>query len=354
GPVQLRALLNADGSVRTIEIPQQSIRSERWEGDSLPPLAGLKRPKPDYTAPPGAPYTTEEIRIPIRKADGDTFSLAGTLARPIMNRKVPVIILVSGSGSQPRDEELWPLVPDFRPFRQIADNLARAGIATLRYDDRGIDGSGGSAMVATTVDLADDVKQMIAWLRNRPDLNPDRIGILGHSEGGAIGPMVAAEDRRLRAVIIMAGPGKAGLDILRDQFRYPIETAAGLSAAQRDSQLAEVEHSVQVWTATSAWTRWFATFDPIAVARRIHQPVLILQGALDRQVSAGQADTLANAIRDGGNRDVTERVFPNLNHLFLPTTGTGSPQEYAFLRDVSLPDSVLQEITQWAVRRLGR
>lgn len=353
GPVQLRAILNPDGSVRSIEIPQQKVRTEWGVGDSLPPLTGFKRPKPDYTAPAGAPYTTEEVRIPIRSLAGDTFSLAGTLTRSVMNRQVPVVVLVSGSGSQPRDEELWPLVPKYRPFRQIADRLARAGVATLRFDDRGTDASGGSAALATTADLADDVRQIVAWLRQRPDLNSARVGILGHSEGGAIGPMVAAADPRIAAVVIMAGPGKSGLAILRDQFRYPIETTAELSPVQRDSQLAGVEQSVQGWAQSSPWTRWFAAYDPIAVARKVRQPVLILQGALDRQVSAGQADTLAHAIRASGNRDVTVHVYPGFNHLFVPTAGTGSPMEYASLPDVQLPGALLDEIALWLSARLN-
>jgi dienelactone hydrolase len=354
GPIQLKAQLNPDGSVRSMDIPQQGVHAERWNGDSLPPLQGQTRPKPDYTAPPGSPYTTEELRIPIHGAEGDTFSLAGTLTRPVMNRLVPVVVMISGSGSQPRDEELWPLVQGYRPFRQIADELARAGIASFRYDDRGVDASGGSPALATTADLANDVKQILAFLRTRPDLDPNRVAILGHSEGGAIGPMVASEDRRLAALVIMAGPGKTGLAILRDQFRYPIESAASLSARERDSQLALVEHAVQSWTESSPWTRWFATYDPMVFAGKVRQPVLILQGALDRQVFASQADTLAAALRKAGNRDVTLHVYPGLNHLFLPTPGTGSPMEYATLPDVAIPASVLGDIAQWLKTHLTR
>ncbi|MEO8201321.1 MAG: alpha/beta fold hydrolase [Gemmatimonadota bacterium] len=354
GPLQVRAIVNADGTVRNLEIPAQQVRVERWAGDSLPPLAGRIRPARDYAAPAGAPYTAEEVRIPIRAITGDTFSLAGTLTRPVMNRLVPVVVFISGSGSQPRDEELWPLVPDYRPFRQIADRLGRAGIASLRFDDRGTDASGGSPALATTADLADDVKQVIAWLRARRDLNPAQVGILGHSEGGMIGPMIAAADPQIAAVVIMAGPGKSGVDILRDQFRYPIENTPGLSPAERDSQLAGVEQSVQMWSRSSPWTRWFADYDPISTAHRIRQPVLILQGALDRQVSAGQADTLAAAIRDGGNRDVTVHIYPGFNHLFVPTAGTGSLSEYASLPDVHLPAPLLDDIAGWLAKKLNR
>lgn len=345
------ATVRRDG---VIDVTVQRLRAEIWNGrDSLAPLSGLRRPTPDYSAPPGAPYTAREVRIPIRTVAGDTLSLAGTLTLPVAARRpFPVVVTISGSGPQPRDEDLWPLVHGYRPFRQIAERLATEGIAVLRYDDRGVDGSGRGDSVATTADYADDVRQIVEWLRARSDIAARRVALLGHSEGGAIGPLVAAADARLGALVVMAGPAKTGRAIIRDQFRRPIETAPELSAEQRAAALADVDRRVEEWAGLNKWTRWFADWDPLATARRIRPPVLILHGALDRQVSVGQADTLGAALRAGGNSDVTVRVWPRLNHLFLPTEGDGSPAEYPALKDTALPQEVLDAIAGWLRARL--
>lgn len=336
-----------------ITIPAQRVRAVLSREDSLPPLAGLRRPTPDYSAPPGASYTTLEVRVPISAA-GDTFSLAGTLTLPRERRsRVPLVVFVSGSGGQPRDEELWPLVPDYRPFREIAAALADAGIASYRYDDRGVDASTGDPAQATTQDFTDDLLQVVRFLRTRAEVDPARVAILGHSEGGIMAPLAATRDSALRALVLLAGPGKSGREILADQFRYPIETAQGLSTEERARQLEGVPQSVSNWAAANPWTRWLAAYDPIPTARQVKLPVLILQGALDRQVSAGQADTLAAGFRSGGNRDVTVKIYPGLNHLFLPTTGDGSPTEYGSLRTVQLPKEVVRDIVEWLGDRLG-
>lgn len=339
--------VTAGGRPAAIDIPMQRLRAELWDGrDSLPALAGLRRPVPDYRAPAGAPYAAEEVRVPIRSVQGDTFSLAGTFTRPVAGpAAVPVVVTITGSGRQTRDEDLWPLLPDYRPFRQIAERLGTAGIAVLRLDDRGTGGSGGPE--GTTADYADDVRQVVAWLRHRPDVAAGRIALLGHSEGGAIAPLVAAQDSTLAGIVLLAGPGKNGREILLDQFRRPITLAPGLSDSARAAQLAAVPQAVDQVVRASAWMRWFAAYDPLATARRVKVPVLILQGALDRQVSAGQADTLAAALRGGGDHDVTEKVYPGLNHLFLHTDGDGSPSEYPTLKDTRLPSAVLDDIASW-------
>lgn len=340
------------GRPGTIEVPVSSVRADLWDGrDSLPPLAGMKRPAADYTAPAGAGFSAMEVRVPIRPAAGDTFSLAGTLTLPLeRSRPVPVVVTITGSGQQDRDENLWPLLPGYRPFRQIAERLASAGIGVLRLDDRGVGGSGGS--IGTTADYADDVRQAVKWLRARSEVNGNRIALLGHSEGGAIAPLVAMEDEKLAGIVLMAGPGKGGRAILADQFRRPVERTPGLSDSARAAQLARVPQMVEQFAQANVWTRWFADYDPIPTLRRIRVPVLVLQGALDRQVSAGQADTVAATLRAAGNRDVTEKVYPGLNHLFLPTEGDGSPSEYPGLKDTRVPAAVLDDVAAWLVARL--
>jgi alpha-beta hydrolase superfamily lysophospholipase len=290
----------------------------------------------------------------VQPAVGDTFSLGCTLTVPKAGRRpYPAAITITGSGLQGRDEDLWPTVPDYRLFRQVAERLAGVGIATLRCDDRGKDASTGDPAIATTVDLAGDTKAQLAWLRGRPEINPAKIALVGHSEGGIIGPMVGIEDRKLAALVIMAGPGKIGSEILRDQARWPILSSKDLSAADRATQLVSADSGVRADSAApGAWYQWFYHHDPLPTARKVSQPTLILHGALDRQVSAGQADTLAKAIRSGGNRRVTVQVFPGLNHLFLASPTDGSPDEYGEIKDARVPESVMDLMANWLSRIL--
>lgn len=335
------------GRPATIQVPVQRVTAELWDGrDTLAVLPGLHRPTPDYSAPPGAPYTVLDVRVPIRPEQGDTFSLAGTLTVPVAGgTPYPVVVTITGSGQQTRDEDLWPLLPDYRPFRQIAERLAEAGVAVLRMDDRGVGASSGAP--GTTADYADDVRALVAWLRNRPDIAGGKVFLLGHSEGGMIAPLVAATDPRLAGIVLLAGPAQSGRAILTYQLSRPIETALGLADSVRKAQLAQVPARVQQFAEANTWTKWFIDYDPLPTARQVTVPVLILQGALDRQISAGQADTLAAVIRAAGNRDVSEKVFPGLNHLFLHTAGDGSPVEYPGLTDTNVPPEVLDEIATW-------
>ena len=349
-------VLDAAGRVALMEVPMQRLRVERWtSGDTLPPLPGTHRPAPDYTAPPDAPYTAVEVRVPVRPATGDTFSLAGTLTLPKSGRApYPAAVMITGSGLEDRDENLWPLVSGYRPFHQIAERLAQTGIAVLRVDDRGFGGSTGDASRATTADFAGDCEAQVQWLRARPDIAPGRIALIGHSEGGVIAPIVAAHDPQVAAIVLMAGTAKNGVQVLIDQSVGPVERAQGL-APERRAQLEEEARQGVLGdsTPTSPWLRWFRAYDPLPTARLVKQPVLILQGAVDRQVSAGQADTLAAAMRAAGNRDVTERVFPHLNHLFLVSPTDGSPSEYPALKNTQIGRDVLDALADWLAPRLG-
>ena len=260
------------------------------------------------------------------------------------------MVLITGSGPQTRDETL-PMLSGFRPFREIADTLSRRGIAVLRLDDRGTGASSGSFAGATTVDFAADVESALAWLRTRPEIAPGRLGVVGHSEGGEIAPMVAAGDPGVKAVVMMAGPAWTGRRILEYQLGYPIRNDSALSAAERDSLLALVPARVDSLAASSAWLRFFADYDPLATARRVRAPTLILQGATDQQVSAEQARELADAMRAAGNRDVTLRVFPDVDHLFLADP-VGNPARYTALPTRRVDRAVLGALADWLAEEL--
>src|SRR5262249_27674172 len=153
-------------------------------------------PKPDYSAPADAPYTAEDVTVPTPGG----FTLAGTLTFPkgaSRSKPVPAIVTITGSGPENRDEDIG--LPGYHPFRQIADSLSRLAIGTVRMDDRGTAGSGGTFKGATSADFAEDIRAGLAYLRTRPEIRSDRLGVLGHSEGAIIAPMVADKEPGLHA-----------------------------------------------------------------------------------------------------------------------------------------------------------
>jgi dipeptidyl aminopeptidase/acylaminoacyl peptidase len=324
------------------QIPAQHIVFVRAGYDER----ALATAKPDYSAPPGAAFTAEEVRVP--GAGG--FQLAGTLTRPRGAKlPVPALVTISGSGPEERDEAL-PGVRDYRPFRQIAEALARHGIAVLRLDDRGVGASGGEFRTATSQDFANDTRAALAWLRARSGIDAGRLALLGHSEGGLIAPMVAESEPRLRAIVLMAGPAQSGRRIIEYQNGRVIDVGHP-SASARDSMLRDAMRQVDSLATMQPWLKFFLDYDPIATAKRVKTPVLILQGATDRQVTADQAGELEAAFGAGGNRDVTMKVFENVDHLFA-NDPSGDPAGYARLPERAIRADVIETLAAWLERKL--
>ena len=313
---------------------------------------------PDYSAAPDAPYASTDVVIPVAG-----YVLSGTLLVPKQGTgRYPAVVLITGSGQQTRDEALpIPGLEQYRPFRQIADALASAGIAVLRVDDRGAGESSGGETVAhaTTSSFAQDARAQVAWLRRRSEIDPARIALVGHSEGALIAPMIAASDPRVAAVVLIAGMGRPGEAVLRAQLDDILARDTTMTREQREAARARQRQTFQTLRAGrevpgltgAAWLREFLRYDPLPTIRRVRQPILLLQGELDRQVSADNATLLAEAAQRAGNPDVTVRVLPGLNHLLLAAR-TGAVAEYSSLTTPEIGDDVLGVLRDWLVRKL--
>ena len=348
GNSEMRILLSADGLPSSIALPGQGARVMRASG-TVAFSAHTAAPRVhSYDAPSGAPYTAEHVKIP----SGRGYELAATLTKPKGVSKPGVVITISGSGPQERDSEIGA-VPGFAIFREIADTLGHRGIAVLRFDDRGVGESGGAqpSGKVTSADYADDVRSVIAYLRTRSDIDGTRIALAGHSEGGMIAPMVASSDPSVKAIALFAGTAYNGRKILLFQNRQAIDAEPNLTKTQRDSTYARVVAQLDSVGNATPWIGYFLRYEPLTTARRVKQPVLILQGLTDRQVTPEQADSLAVAFRAGGNTAVTVRKFPATNHLFLADS-SGAPNRYAELQDTRVRRDVLGALADWASRIL--
>ncbi|HWO02042.1 MAG TPA: alpha/beta fold hydrolase [Blastocatellia bacterium] len=368
GGIGLVVWFDGRGRLGALVVPVQNFGALREDYGELGAAfkgalaARMKAVEPDYSAPPGATFAAEEITVQTRG-----FTLSGTLLLPKAGKRpFPAVITITGSGQQTRDERLpLPGLEKYRPFGQIAEALASRGVAVLRVDDRGVGKSTGLQTLssATMADFADDVRAQVEYLRSRREIDPKRIALAGHSEGGVIAPMVAAADPQIAAIVLMAGTAKRGDVVLEYQINYQLDANTSLSAEekakQRAEQLGEIRNVVQGGDTSklpeimrSAWMRYFLTYDPLPAIARVRQPILVLQGELDRQVTADQAQMLEQAARAAGNKDVTVRVYPGLNHLFLPAK-TGAPSEYTSLSTTSVSADLLKQLSDWIVERLS-
>ena len=365
-----------------LDAAKDSLRGTFTQGAPLPLDMGraaspTTRVRPQEPKPP-FPYSSREVSV--ESVPG--VRLAGTILMPAGAGPFPAVVMVTGSGPQNRNEELL----GHKPFLVITDYLARHGIASLRYDDRGIAGSTGNFAASTSADFADDAQAAVAFLRKQPGIAPGRVGIIGHSEGGLIAPIVAARDTNVAFIVLLAGPGLPGDSILLMQAemiakangapqamidtslevnsrlfaavkgaRDSADAAARVNAiadrmvaslpvaqqAQARTQLVTVKTQV-----LSPWMQYFLKYDPRTSLRQVRVPVLALDGSLDLQVPPKQdLAEIDTTLKRAGNRDYEVKELPGLNHLFQPAK-TGSPNEYATIDETFSP-TALQIIADW-------
>lgn len=360
-----------------VTLPLQLDRAE--DASSLIP----KRPQEPK---PPLPYDSRDVSF----ANGDV-TLAGTLTLPRSPGPHAAAVLISGSGAQNRDEA----VMGHKPFLVLADHLTREGIAVLRFDDRGVGESTGSFETATTADFASDAEAGVTFLKSLPEIDATHIGLIGHSEGGIVAPMVASRSSDVTFVVLLAGVGVPIDDLLRVQSRLLLEANGAspeyiawnerlrtrmftISKAESDSVAREAKLRAAIQTAvaqlppgatltdeekagleggvgfvSSPWMRFLLAYDPASTLRRVRQPVLALNGELDLQVAPSQnLPVIQKALTVGGNRDVTATELPKLNHLFQ-TAVTGSPNEYGAIEETMSPIA-LRAISDWIVARTRR
>ncbi|MBI2840861.1 MAG: alpha/beta fold hydrolase [Acidobacteria bacterium] len=328
----------------------------------------LERRRPQNPTRP-FPYHDEEVRYDNKTAGA---TLAATLTLPQGKGPFPAVVLVTGSGPEDRDETVF----GHRPFLVLADCLTRRGIAVLRADDRGTGKSTGSYSTATTADFATDVEAGITYLRTRPEIDKSRIGLIGHSEGGVIAPMVAARTPGVAFIVLMAGTGVKGDEVLVEQVRLlarasgKSETEAdGLAAQQREvlaliqaekdnavlekklrekfgDLASDGQMSIQIKAIQSPWFRYFMQYDPAVALRKTTCPVLAINGERDVQVSSRQnLPAIRRALEEAGNRDFETVELPGLNHLFQ-TSKTGSVGEYVEIEETVSPVA-LERVATW-------
>jgi pimeloyl-ACP methyl ester carboxylesterase len=382
--LQITATLSGDG---------QTLTGTLQQGAGSLPFSLVRQAAPlDYRRPqdplPPFPYDALEVSFP--SAD-PAVTLAGTLLSPRGTGPFPTVVLITGSGAQNRNEELL----NHRPFLVLADALARANVAVLRYDDRGVGSSTGDFAAATSLDFAQDVRGAISYLRTQTRVPVAAIGLVGHSEGGLIAPMVADGDAGIGFLVLLAGPAVDGATITISQGRAigavqgaseaeldanealqralfgcirgattsTADAGAGTAPSELDASSDAAVHACLQQLLTGAgltgaelertsrqlespWMRFFLSYDPAPALRRTRVPVLALNGSLDLQVLASvNLPVLREALAEAGNAQSLVAELPGLNHLFQHAQ-TGAPSEYGSISETLAPE-VLTQIADW-------
>lgn len=347
----------------------------------VPTLSRPQEPKKPY------PYEEEEVAYENKR---DKVRISGTLTRPRSARgPVPAVLLITGSGPQDRDET----VMGHRPFLVLADYLTRKGIAVLRVDDRGVGGTSAGTLNDTSENYVADVLAGVEFLKTRQEIDPRGIGLIGHSEGGMIAPLAAAQSNDVAFLVLIAGPGLPGdqlillqndsisrvggmSDWLREQMRLLYTRIFALLKEEKDNaaaekkiraalndqlgrmtdaqkqEFAEVKAVVEAQSGmyVTPWFRHFLNYDPRTALLKVKAPVLAVNGERDVQVPASEnLAAIGEALKAGGNKDYAVVKLPRLNHL-LQTSRSGAPEEYAEITETISP-TALDTIASWILKR---
>lgn len=344
------------------------------------------KPAPPAEAPP--PYKQEEVKI-----QSGALTLAGTLTLPPAGGPFPAVVLITGSGPQNRDEEVFGM----KPFRLIADAFTRQGIAVLRCDDRGVGGSTGSTKDSSSADFADDALAEVGYLKGRPEIDKARIGLLGHSEGGIVAPIAASRSSDVAFIVLLSGSAVTGekilfaqsellmrsagatdaaikentevqklvfaavrsgtgwdhvADVMRADMRVALDAAPPaqqLPADKRDA-LIKTRVDAQLAGSRTPWFKFFLDYDPAPTLQKVKCPVLVVFGERDLQVPVAlNRGPMEQALKSGGNRNYVIEVIPRANHLYQDAK-TGSVQEYTTLKKEFVPE-LFPLLTSWILKQ---
>ena len=363
----------------SIKEDQQTIEGvlRRTDDDvkiNLKKVDNISSPLRPQTPKKPYPYNELELKFPTLH---DDVILAGTLTYPKSREPFPAAILISGAGPRDRNEEGG----GHRPFLVLADYLTKRGLAVLRYDDRGVGESTGSQdNKATSADRAEDVKAALQFLQTQSFIDPKKIGLLGHSEGGFIAQIVAGEIDEITYIVLMAGSALPGKDI----YNYQLKVALGRDISVKDTaksweriisilekdQTDEDRSSEKIYSILvdevnmpagaakdvtehflSPWMRYFMKKDPAAILSKVKCPVLALGGKKDVHIPSSQnLKAIEEILRKAGNKHYKIVEFPNLNHLFQ-TANTGLPMEYPLIEETMAP-VVLKTIADWIIEQV--
>ncbi len=344
--------------------------------DEIPKLNRPQEPKPPYQ------YFEKEITFFNKK---DSITLAGTLTYPKEGNDFTAVVLISGSGAQNRDEELF----EHKPFKVIADYLTLKGIAVLRFDDRGVGKSEGSFAGSTTEDFVNDVEAAVDYLNTLDFIDKNKIGLIGHSEGGIIAPLLAAASDKIDFIVMMAGLGTKGNTLLLDQTKLILEKSGmdeklvndiveinsglyeivlqGYDNEKSEKEIKEFYKSISkkysqeekqnrglneqnidatIKQLLSPWFKYFLAYNPETVLSKVKCPILAINGTNDLQVPADKnLEGIKNAVEKGGNKNLTIKKFKGLNHLFQ-TSESGLPNEYGKIEE-TISVGVLEYLGEW-------
>lgn len=347
-----------------------------------------KAPDTSRAQDPKRPYPYQDEEVMFANV-GAGIRLAGTFTVPKTPGRHPAVVLLTGSGPQDRNEEIM----GHRPFLVLADHLTRQGVAVLRFDDRGFAKSEGDFSKATDLDFVGDALAAVAWLKTRPEVDAARIGLAGHSEGGIVAPRAAAQSKDVAFIVLMAGVGvpmdqvliRQAADLLRttgageamiakqndlqrelmrlirtngpgrdteSQVRVLLHESVKNTSKEEASALGinDAMIDAQVSMVSSPWFAEILNYDPASTLAQVRCPVLAINGGKDLQVASGEnLRAIEQALKNGGNSDVTVVEFPELNHLFQ-SSQTGAVAEYATNAE-TFNIKALNTISDWLRKR---